>query len=191
MKKKGDIPINAIFAVVLTIISIVLLLMVFSSNITRFAKSIYCKTFFYVFSSTYIPRSLRADQNYCVELSKFPPIPVPEEGMTLNMSILGHVIACWESMDYGKHSENALCYELTVRSTVPAPVSLTEEELTRIISKERMCSIMPNNQLALTPPVDFNCGEENKIIWKLGDTVYPEQNILIEYNSERREIIVS
>jgi|GEM_PF-1671227 len=67
--KKADIAVNMIMIVLLTIISIFLLMSLFSLKMPVFAKQMYCKTFFYVQSSSFMPAFLRQSQDYCREFS--------------------------------------------------------------------------------------------------------------------------
>ncbi len=65
--EKANIAIDTLFIILISIISIFLLLSLFSLQVPVFAKEMYCKTFFYIHSSTFIPRALRQDQDYCKE----------------------------------------------------------------------------------------------------------------------------
>ncbi|MBU0758041.1 MAG: hypothetical protein KKF44_08270, partial [Nanoarchaeota archaeon] len=108
LKKKGDLTINMIFVILITIISIVLLLGVFSTKLPTFAKSIYCKTFFYIHSSAFIPKNMRADQDYC----RFMAGPVDTEIVTsaddINLTLAAQIVACWKEMEYGEFNKDFL-----------------------------------------------------------------------------------
>lgn len=84
MAKKADIAINTIFVVALSIISILFLIFVFSTKFSTFGKDIYCKTFFYIHSSTFMPESLRAEKSYCQENKGFRTEQITREIEHLN-----------------------------------------------------------------------------------------------------------
>jgi hypothetical protein len=67
--RKADITINTIFFAFLGVITILFLLSFFSLQLPTFAKQVYCKTFFYLRSSTFMPLGIRQEQNYCREFS--------------------------------------------------------------------------------------------------------------------------
>ncbi|MBN2422392.1 hypothetical protein JXB41_04130 [Candidatus Woesearchaeota archaeon] len=182
--KKADLAINTVFVILVTIISIILILGIFSTKLPGFAKGIYCKTFFYIHSAAFIPKGLRADQNYCISENALAPAEIINDPETLNITVLGYVIACWKEMDYGRYSDNFLCFELTAGPRITDPVPISEEEITHILIDEKMCDVLANNDSI------SDCGDENNIQWNL-DAIYPRQNILIEYNAENKEVIVS
>ncbi|MFH1591521.1 MAG: hypothetical protein ABIC95_06365 [archaeon] len=64
-KKEGDIAINTIFVIFVAAISILLLIALFAGKLPTFAKTIYCKTFFRIQSSTYFPEAIRVDTDFC------------------------------------------------------------------------------------------------------------------------------
>lgn len=64
---RGDISISLIMILFITIVSITLLIGVFGTKLPGFGKELYCRTFFHVYSSTFIPSKIRVDQSYCKE----------------------------------------------------------------------------------------------------------------------------
>lgn len=67
--KKGDITIDAMFGAFIGLVTIILLVSFFSLQMPTFAKEIYCKTFFYVASASFMPSGIRQDSSYCREFS--------------------------------------------------------------------------------------------------------------------------
>ncbi|MBU0756812.1 MAG: hypothetical protein KKF44_01995, partial [Nanoarchaeota archaeon] len=75
-------------------------------------------------------------------------------------------------------------------------VFVSEEGITRLLIENDMCEILPNSDVDCSPTVPAFCGDEtdpedNKIDWRLGDMIFPEQNVLVEYNADDRVIIIS
>ncbi|MBD3203295.1 hypothetical protein GF327_03310 [Candidatus Woesearchaeota archaeon] len=185
MEKKADLTINTIFVILVTIISIILLLGIFSTKLPVFAKKIYCKTFFFIHSATFIPKDMRADQDFCVSTKTLAPPVIINEPDKLNITVLGHAVACWEEMEKGKYNENFLCYEITLGPKITSPVELTEENITQILINNDLCNFLENND------TNLNCGKKDQINWSLGERIYPRQNILIEYDNDNKRIIIS
>lgn len=170
--KKADISITTIFVIVITIISILLLLGLFSTKLPTFAKEIYCKTFFYVHSSVFVPRALRADQTYCYYQKRLSPPVFITDSTSMNITVLGYMLACWKEMDYGAYNQNQLCYELVI-GDINGTVSLQEDELLFLISENELTDIF---------------FVEN-IEWDLtNNEIRPGQNLLIEYADRKIKI---
>ncbi len=199
MMRKGDISTNTIFIIVITLVSIIMLLGLFSTKFPSFSKNVYCNTFFFIHSAAFVPSNLRADQSYCTRGDALePPITLTAD-QEMNVTLLAHLLACWKRMEYGKYSENRLCYELTVSSAFKDPYLIEEREIARLIYDNDLCEILPDSDVDIrdpAAPVALYCGDnaavaDDRIEWLLGDTVYPEQNILIEYNSSNKLLIIS
>ncbi len=179
---KGDITINVIMVLLITIVSILLLLGIFSAKLPTFAKSIYCKTFFFIHSSSFIPQAIRQDQTYCSQ-GLFLDKRILTNETPLNVTLLGFMSACWEKSDFGKSTENIRCYELTVGPRVDTP-TVSEAEITEILIDSGVCDVFSNND------VDPDCGTSDDINWQLLDDETPEEkNILVEYQDG--QIVIS
>ncbi|MBT4352497.1 hypothetical protein HOD20_08230 [archaeon] len=177
--KKADMAINSTFTIVITIISILLLLGVFSTKLPSFSKAIYCKTFYYIHSSTWVPKGIRGDQNYCRENRLLEPPIILSDDVPLNISLLGYMTACYKETDYGALNDNILCYELKIGPKVLTPQTVTEKDLTRILIEEGLCRSFSNND---TKVDGETCGDSNDINWSFTSDIFEEnQNILIEY----------
>jgi hypothetical protein len=184
--KKGEIAINTMMVILITIISIILLLGIFSTKLPTFSKSIYCKTFFFIHSSTFVPKSLRAEQDYCKENELLEPPVTLSDDVPLNISLLGYMTACWKEADYGGYTKNKLCYQLIIGPKVvknPAGfINVSERELTEILLDEDLCKIFSNNVIGAAGP--YACGDSDDIFWDItNDEFKEEQDVLIEYQS--------
>jgi hypothetical protein len=187
--KKADIAINTIFVVLITIISIIMLLGLFSTMFPSFGKAMYCNTFFLIQKQSFMPQAVRADQTYCFTNKTFSKPTMITNETDVNMTLAGNIIACWKYSDYGKYADNMLCYELTLSPIFTQKMHLDEKEITLILAQNDICDILPNDNVDLTP--DPKCGTGDKLIWNLGDEIFPHQNILIEYDSTRRAVVIS
>lgn len=178
--RNGEITINVIMVMFISIVSIGLLLGLFSTKLPSFAKSIYCKTFFFIHSSTFMPKSVRQDQSYCNSQQALETVILSNE-TTLNVTLIGYMTACWEKGEFGKYNENILCYELTVGPRVETPTEVTEKEITKILAKNKICDMFANNDFE-SDIEPLECGDSDDIMWDLfGDEVRENQNILVEY----------
>ncbi|MBN1501934.1 hypothetical protein JW930_00180 [Candidatus Woesearchaeota archaeon] len=163
--KKGDISITTVFIIFITLASILLLLGLFSTKLPTFAKEMYCKTFFYIHSSVFIPKNFRAEQSYCLDTKLLkPPITLTNE-TELNTSILAHMLACWEYAERGKYNKNQLCYELVIGPSVKTPVSVTETQINGILVENGVTNVFSTD--------NFD--------WAVDDEFTENQKILIEY----------
>ncbi|MEM0231220.1 MAG: hypothetical protein QXS55_00890 [Candidatus Woesearchaeota archaeon] len=66
---RAEITISAIFGGLTAVLAIVLLISFFSFQMPVFAKQVYCKTFFYVASASFLPSGIRQSSDYCREFS--------------------------------------------------------------------------------------------------------------------------
>jgi hypothetical protein len=183
-KRKADISINMIMVIVISIISIVMLLGIFSTKLPTFAKSIYCKTFFYVHSATFVPKEIRQDQSFCRDTKAMnPPVTLSNE-TTLNITLLGYMTACWKQAEYGQYANNLICYELVIGPRIETPAVITEREVTEILIQNNICDVFANNDVPGT-----TCGDRNDIEWGIvDDTIQTEQNLLVEYVDHKIKI---
>lgn len=63
---RGNLAIDTIFVMTVSIIAIFFLLFVFSGKLPAVGKEVYCKTFFHLATSKYFPEPVRQSQDYCV-----------------------------------------------------------------------------------------------------------------------------
>ena len=98
--------------------------------------------------------------------------------------IVANALACWERANFGKSNKDISCYEITIPEKCGAVEDTTEEDITELLLKNKLCDILPNND------VDVNCGKSDKIDWRIKH-VFVGRNILIRYSSDERKIIIS
>ncbi len=184
--KKGDIAINTIFVILITIISIMLVIGLFSLKLPGFAKGLYCNTFFFIHRASFLPESIRADQDYCSEKRPLSTEIINDPDEVIK-AILGYSIACWDRANEGTYDKSIICYELTMGPVITSDITITENDFVALMKSNNVCDYLGDNGF------DSTCGSADNLNWNLADdTAYPGQNILIEYSSQTpREIIIS
>jgi hypothetical protein len=101
--------------------------------------------------------------------------------------LVGGMLACWELAEYGRLQEDLVCVEITIPNDFKSSgmdTIIDESEITKVLVESEGCDILPN------PDGDPSCGDENSIDWYILD-LKDVSNILIEYNSLRKSIVVS
>ena len=186
--KKADIALNTMLVILIAVISIIMLIGFFSQLFPSFGKTVYCNTLFLVQKQSFIPQEMRAEQSFCQENPTTKKIYL-EQDIDVNISILSTISACWEQSEKGKRSDGILCFEIIVGNFITTPVHINETEITDILIENNMCNVLPNNDIISSS--GELCGSENKIIWNLGQEIYPNQNILIEYDRTNHQIIIT
>ena len=174
--------ITVLFTTVVAIVSLVLLLALFTGKLPGFAKGVYCNTLFYVLSADYMPEKLRPDQNYCAEFRVLDTAVIGKEGCNLENETFVHMMSCWEKVNYGNYSKAFICRELIPYKNC-TNISTSELNITAIIKEQRICELLPNNDY-------LNCGDEDRIDYTLKE-IGPGINILIEYDNQTRKLKVS
>ena len=99
-----------------------------------------------------------------------------------NEEILAHILACWESVNYGNYAKNKIC-EQFILSKDCNEVDTSEEKITRLMEDNGVCHILGNNDT-------LNCGEENNLNYTL-TKIKHGQNYIIEFDSKNKMIRVS
>ncbi len=82
--KKADISVDIIFTFIILIFSIFLLLALFSSRLSGFSKELYCKTVFYVHSSSFIPARYRQKPSFCEYTNTLKTVTIEPKENTLS-----------------------------------------------------------------------------------------------------------
>lgn len=105
--------------------------------------------------------------------------------------IAAYAIVCWQNMNI-KVTNTVLCYNLYLE-THPGPI--TEEDMTKIMEKEKGCNILENSKVVNTDGnlVDYsgNCGTHDNIILDVSNNlIYNQQLILIWYDTNLNKIII-
>ncbi|MBN1386323.1 hypothetical protein JW968_05115 [Candidatus Woesearchaeota archaeon] len=184
--RKADISIGLMLVLFVAVISVAMLVGLFATKLPGFSKSLYCKTFYHVYSATFVPKGLRVDKSYCVEEqvlrvdlitnSTFGGGSGGDLKSLVNLSITAYAFACWKETEYGRLTKPLLCYELTTPASMPE-VTVKEEDVANILLENGLCDILPDND------VNPDCGTENRLDFPYDDiTVKGRSNILIEYN---------
>ena len=99
----------------------------------------------------------------------------------LEKQIISNILACWQKTKQGRYSKDIICLQLIVPKFCDDEKT-SESSITRIIKEQGLCHIIGNN--------DYGCGEEDNLEYNL-NLITSRTNIMIEYNADKRKIIVS
>ncbi len=94
--------------------------------------------------------------------------------------ILAAIINCWQLSEFGKSNQDIYCSEIVVPEIQP---NISENNITRLLVKENLCHVFSNNDSI------NDCGDSNQLDWKVD--INNVSNILVEYNSQKRRIVVT
>jgi hypothetical protein len=125
-----------------------------------------------------IPMSLFASKSGSIELSG---LEIVYYYYDLEKDILDSAIQCWKDSNEGKSGRNLLCDEIVVGPVFEYYYPITEEGVTIELKERNFCHIFGNSDLA--------CGDEDML--SFDQDLMGTQNILIEYSSQDKRIIVS
>ncbi|MEM2121358.1 MAG: hypothetical protein QXU20_01725 [Candidatus Woesearchaeota archaeon] len=94
--------------------------------------------------------------------------------------IVNKIIDCWERSERGRLNYDLLCEEIPIPKDYEFRKSINEKALTDIIISRKWCNIIQNS--------DFGCGNKDQIsVSKISG----KTNILIEYNSKEKKVVVT
>ncbi len=99
----------------------------------------------------------------------------------LEEALLNEILECWDKADRGRKREDFLCSELIVPDSYVFLEPVTEERITSLIRQRQLCRILPNS--------DFGCGTRDSL--EFAKSIKSHTNVLIEYKSRQRQILVS
>lgn len=99
-------------------------------------------------------------------------------------ALLEFIVKCWERNDYGKGGADFICYELFLRDVESG---INETTLTEFLKDEGWCDRLPNNFLEAEGK-SFDCGEENKLLWKIGNIQGKDITVIIKYDAFNHRI---
>ncbi|MGB9748619.1 MAG: hypothetical protein ACP5H9_04590 [Candidatus Woesearchaeota archaeon] len=99
----------------------------------------------------------------------------------LEQELLAHILACWDKTKKGSYAKNIICFQIVVPKFCEDEKT-SESSITRVIKEQGLCYIIGNN--------DYGCGEEDNIEYNL-KLITSRTNIMIEYDAEKKKIIVS
>ncbi len=105
--------------------------------------------------------------------------------------IAAYAITCWQDMQI-RVSKNVVCYEIWLETH---PGQITEEDMTKIMEKEKGCNILENSKVVDSNGnlIDYpgKCGVRDNIVWDVSGNMIQNQNlILIKYDTDLNKIII-
>ena len=119
-------------------------------------------------------------QNYR-SLLKVGELHVEYEVYKMEESLLNEILKCWDKVERGKKKKDIMCKEFIVPSDYKFVSPITEGQLAAILKNRNLCHVLPDSS--------HGCGSEDSL--ELTKNINSHTNILIEYISERRSIVVS
>ena len=187
--KKGDMAVDTIFTIIISLSAIMVLLSLFGYNLTGFGKEVYCKTFFHIGKA--LPGSLKVEESECKgyqTINVYDILPVNEttgQKCYILDELMANALACWQKAGYGRQNKDYLCAEVHISANCPSLTPpLNETNATNVLIRENVCSVLANNDTGV------NCGDKNQIDWRIS-SLNPGMTFLIEYDSKNRRLIIA
>ena len=102
-------------------------------------------------------------------------------------ALLEYVEQCWKDNKQGMGGLTHTCFELFAWEVSG---TITESSFTDKLKSEGLCESLPNNFFD-SDGLSFDCGETNRVLWKIGEISGQEVTIIVKYNAfdHRIEII--
>ncbi len=100
--------------------------------------------------------------------------PVEEE-------IIRSILDCWRQSSYGMSTTDIFCHEIVIPDNYRFTSSINESSVTEKIRKRNLCHLFEND--------DFGCGEKDNLVF--AKQINSAGNVLVEYNSDKRQVVVS
>ena len=94
--------------------------------------------------------------------------------------LVNKILDCWERSERGRLNYDLMCEEIPIPKDYPFKRMINEKSITDIIINRKWCNIIQNS--------DFGCGTKDQI---LVSKITTKTNILIEYNSKEKKVILS
>ncbi|MCK5699341.1 MAG: hypothetical protein KAH93_05815 [Candidatus Aenigmarchaeota archaeon] len=94
-----------------------------------------------------------------------------------NSELSHYIVKCWQKAKQGMYGKELECYELYAKKVTE---HINESTVTATFNSEQ-CDIMPNNLLDIENQ-PYPCGTENKIMWKMTETIDNKTTIILKYN---------
>ena len=96
-----------------------------------------------------------------------------------NSELSYYIVKCWDKAKQGMYGKKLECYELYAKK-VTEPID--ESTVTATLTQEQ-CQSIPNNWLDIADiAYTGSCGTENKIMWKMTETIGDKTTIILKYN---------
>ena len=97
-----------------------------------------------------------------------------------NSELSHYIVKCWQKAKQGMYGKELECYELYAKK-VTEPID--ESTVTATLESGNKCDIIPNNWLDIGDiAYAGTCGTENKIMWKMTETIDNKTTIILKYN---------
>jgi len=107
-------------------------------------------------------------------------------GKDIDKNLAYYIEQCWEKTDQMKSGQTFICYELFLKSIT---VGVQESDVAKILREDGYCDKIANNYLEFEDR-GFDCGDENKLYWKIGEIKGKDITIIIKYDAFHHRIEV-
>ncbi|MBT4350957.1 hypothetical protein HOD20_00375 [archaeon] len=125
-----------------------------------------------------IPIMIFGDKKGYIEFSN---LEIEYEYYDLEQDLLEKIVECHFASNKGNLGKNLICEEMLIGNIFEYDYPITESSITKMIKEMNFCHIIKNS--------DHGCGDEDLLHFE--QELYEIENILIEYNDEKKQIIVS
>ncbi|MBU0757465.1 MAG: hypothetical protein KKF44_05340 [Nanoarchaeota archaeon] len=98
----------------------------------------------------------------------------------LEEDILERILECWRRSNFGDDENDMVCEEFIVNNKYEFNYPITEKGITDLLIERNFCNVIGN--------LDYSCGEDDQIIFT--QDIYNTYNILIEYDSVQKKVVV-
>jgi len=184
------IAFNTIIFAIIAIASVVIFLAIMNSIIPNFMGKSLCKVYQAILSLP-LPKGLRPNIPGCSLFPGIERISLAEELSNANI-LTDYLAKCWDKSQEGRGGQTFICYEIFMKNV---PEAFDETWVTKLIRSRGLCKKLPNS--LIEPPPDtalpytpFDCGNDNKLNWKIGIIEGQDLTVIIKYNSTSSQIEV-
>jgi len=169
-----------IFVIIVTIASILLVFTLYAGRTDQGRKT-YCDTLYKL--RTAVWQETRDD--FCdQEAFTMEAMRIDHD---IEDTVLKMIMACWTQSANGRKEADILCSEIIIPAGA-AFSPLTEADLTGMLIDREQCHLIENS-FDDSDASALSCGSKNQI--RFLKPIVAEQKILIEYDAQARQIIVS
>ncbi|MFH0876106.1 MAG: hypothetical protein V1859_09290 [archaeon] len=126
---------------------------------------------------------LKATQDVSIAISD---INVSYEYYMLEDELFEKILSCYKDSNLGASKKNFLCEEFVVPTNYIYNYPITEKTITDMLIDKNLCHLISNN---LVNGIAAACGDYDSILFT--QDIYNTRNILIEYNGESGQVVVS
>ncbi|RLG14025.1 MAG: hypothetical protein DRN71_03770 [Candidatus Nanohalarchaeota archaeon] len=164
-----------ISSIIIALVAVILLFAIVQMYSTESTTSMICKLHKNVIR--HIPLPGYANQPLPDGCSEDPIEERIEIKEMTNSELSHYIVKCWKKAKQGMYGKKLECYELYAKKTTE---HINESTVTATFNSEQ-CDFISNNWLDIENE-SYSCGTENKIMWKMTETIENKTTIILKYN---------